>query len=178
MTITSTQAKANVRKGKECERMAARFLTVALGLPEDRQVIRYVRAGHSAAKDPGDLDAGQGLICSVKDSERLYVATWLQELDEMAGPDTAVRFLIHKWRQHPIATWHVYVRAGMLVPLTTVERDEASSVQLIEVWARRVRHATPGERLRVPVRLDLGAFATMLVLSGFGEHRYQHIEET
>jgi len=178
VTITSSQAAANVRKGKECERMAARFLTVAMGLPPDRKVIRYVRAGHSAAVDPGDLDAGQGLICSVKDAERARITEWLQELDDMAGPDTAVRFLIHKWRQHPIATWHTYVRAGILVPLTTVERDEASSTQLIEVWARRVRHASPGERLRAPVRLDLGAFATMLVLSGFGQPFHQHIEET
>ncbi len=170
MTISSATAAANVRKGKECERMAARFLTVVLGLPDDRKVIRYVRAGHSAAADPGDLDMGQGLICSVKDAERLRIGEWLQELDDMAGPDTAIRFLIHKWRQHPIATWHVYVRAGILVPLTTVERDEASSTALIEVWARRVHHADPGERLRTPVRLDLGAFATMLVLSGFGHH--------
>lgn len=171
MTISSAQASANVRKGKECERMAARFLTVALGMPDDQQVIRYVRTGHSRAGDPGDLDnLGRGLICSVKDSERSYVGQWLAELDEMAGPSTAVRFLIHKWRQHPIALWHVYTRVGVLVPLATVERDESIGRMLIGDWAARVLSAPSGDRLRTPVRLDLGAFATMLILSGFGEH--------
>jgi hypothetical protein len=171
VTITSEQARANVRKGKECERMAARFLTVALGLPDDQAMIRYVRTGHSRAGDPGDLDdRGQGLICSVKDAERARIGEWLAELDEMAGPETAVRFLIHKWRQHPIACWHVYVRAGILVPLTTMHRDEDSTRPLIEQWARRVLQATPGDRLRTPVRLELGALATMLILSGFGQH--------
>jgi hypothetical protein len=170
VTITSAQAASNVRKGKECERMAARFLTVALGLPDDRKVIRYVRAGHSAAVDPGDLDAGQGLICSVKDSERAYVGMWLQELDDMAGPDTAVRFLIHKWRHHPIATWHAWVRGGILVPLLTVDPAEEASTQLVQNWARRTLAAEPGDRLRTPVRLDLGALATMLIMSGFGGH--------
>jgi hypothetical protein len=171
MTITSAQASANVRKGKECERMAARFLTVVMGLPPDRKVIRYVRAGHSAAADPGDLDAGEGLICSVKDSERTYPAVWLAELDEMAGPTTAVRFLIHKWRQHPIATWTVYTRAGILVPLTTVGGPPFDEIHMVGNWAARILAAPVGDRLRTPVRLELGAFATMLTMSGFGYHQ-------
>ena len=175
MTISSAQAKANVAKGKECERMAARFLTVALHLPEDQQAVRFVRTGHSRAGDPGDLDnLGQGLVCSVKDSERAYIGVWLQELDEMSGPDTAVRFLIHKWRHHPIATWHTYVRAGILIPLSTVDRDEGggngTAPYLTGEWAARTLAAEPGDRLRTPVRLDLGAFATMLIMSGFGGH--------
>ena len=170
MTITSAQASRNVARGKEAERMVARFLTVVLDMPADRKVIRYVRAGHSAAGDPGDLDCGEGLICSVKDSERVYVANWLAELDEMAGPDTAVRFLVHKWRHHPIALWNVYVRAGIIGPLCTARYIAGTGYQVRDA-AQFIRHAEPGDRLRVPVRLDLGAFATMLSLSGYGHHR-------
>ena len=177
---TSVRNSRNVARGKEAERQVARFLTVALDLPDDQRIVRYVRAGHARAGDPGDLTTagdhftGTGLICSVKDDLEIYrIPTWLDELDRMAGSPAAVRFLVSKWRQHPVTRWHVYTRAGMLVPLVTLHAGEAAqdgTPYLAGRWAMRTLMATPGDRLRTPVRLDLGAFSTMLAESGFGYH--------
>lgn len=170
-TTASDRGRANVARGKEAERQVARYLSVALGIT----AIRYVRAGHRRADDPGDLSMGEHLICDVKDDLEIdkRLITWMDALDKMDGHDTAVRFLVAKWRQHPLDRWHVYIRAGMLAPLImgSAEADGADVVRtLAGQWALRTLWARPADRLRVPVRLELGPFAAMLVASGFGGH--------
>jgi len=166
MTTAAERGRANVARGKEAERQVARFLSVVLGY----NVIRHVRAGHSRAVDPGDLKISEDLICSVKDDLEVYrLPTWMDDLDRMDGHDTAVRFLVIKWRQHPVTAWHVYVRAGILVPLLTVEPDERA---IVRQWALKIgwKGLDPAldQGLRTPVRLDLGAWAAMLARAGYG----------
>jgi hypothetical protein len=113
------------------------------------------------------------MVCSVKDSERVYIEQWMYELDQMDGLDTDVRFLIHKWRQHPVVRWHVYVRAGILVPLLTIDRQDEGARALIDFWAVKIlwKDTDPlfDQVLRTPVRLDLGAWATILLHAGYGD---------
>jgi len=169
VTTATERGRANVARGKEAERQVARFLSVALGYT----IIRHVRAGHSRAGDPGDLKLDERLICSVKDDLEVYrLPTWLDELERMDGLDTAVRFLVLKWRQHPIARWHVYVRAGILVPLLTVGGPPWDESHMIDSWALKLlwKDQDPAldQVLRTPVRLELGAWVTMLGRAGYG----------
>ena len=168
MTTAAERGRANVARGKEAERQVARFLSVALGY----NIIRHVRAGHARAGDPGDLKLDERLICSVKDDLEVYrLPTWLDDLERMDGLDTAVRFLVLKWRQHPIARWHVYVRAGILVPLLTIDANEEERA-LVDYWAVKMlwKDQDPmlDQVLRTPVRLELGAWVTMLGRAGYG----------
>jgi hypothetical protein len=166
MSITAAQAKANVAKGKAAERDAARFLTAALGYPDEGRIVRAVRTGSGAVADPGDLARLQGLIVSVKDADRIkYLREWMGELDAMDGPDIAVRFLVHKWRYHPIHQWHVYTRAGVLASL--VQAAGFGDPGVVGPWARRVRHDTQPPYLRTPVRMELGHWSAMLADAGF-----------
>ena len=163
MTTAAERGRANVARGKEAERQVARFLSVALGY----NIIRHVRAGHRRAGDPGDLKLDDRLVCSVKDDLEVYrLPTWLDELEAMDGRDTAVPFLVLKWRQHPVVRWHVYVRAGILIPLLTVTPDEHA---IVDQWALKVLWPSAGAPLRTPVRLELGAWAEILRQAGYGE---------
>ena len=164
MTTAAERGRANVARGKEAERQVARFLSVALGYT----IIRHVRAGHARAGDPGDLKLDERLICSVKDDLEVYrLPTWMDELDAMDGPDTAIRFLVLKWRQHPVVRWHVYIRAGILAPLLDVD-PVWPQPRHIGGWAYQILH-TDDQVLRIPVRVELGAWTSILLRAGYGE---------
>jgi hypothetical protein len=179
MSITSDQRSkintANVAKGKATERRAARYLSDALGLEGEHAIIRFVRTGNRQTSDPGDLavpgHVGE-MVISVKDTDRIkYLNRWFVELEAMAGPDTAVRFVVHRWPQHSEEDWHVYVRAGVFasVMMAAGFGNGTGGPMAVAVWARRVLDLSQPEPTRTPIMVRLGPWARMLRAAGFGQ---------
>jgi hypothetical protein len=122
----SQRGKANRDKGAETERDLCRYLR-----PVWSEVDRSVRTGYRTAarqsRDWGDIIGTPGVIWSVKNCQRHYIAEWWAELENMKlaehAPLPPVRLLVVKNNGHADpGQWWCWQPLWQLVSIATAGR--------------------------------------------------------
>lgn len=159
MSTTKTPAqrgRANQNKGKAAERDLATYLRP--WWPQARRAVvtgSAVRGGDGIVRevpDPGDIAGVPGVIWSVKDCGTETIGAWLDELDAMAhlsGETLALRYLVCKRRGTSPGRWWLWQRYD----------------QMVGPWSDGMTRA---DRLRFPVRMEVGDAVRVLLAAGYG----------